>query len=66
MLLPKAESTCAVFGTDDLASAIGWGGGRVDAEGDYVWNLWRPYSCCEREGQFFLFDINWIIYPPWK
>ena len=64
MLLPKVESSCAVFGTNDLASVNGWGGGRVDAEGDYVWNLWRPYSCCEKEGQFFLFDINWITYPP--
>jgi len=64
MLLPKAESSCAVFGTNDLASANGWGGGRVDAGGDYVWNLWRPYQCCEREGQFFLIDINWIDYPP--
>lgn len=63
MLLPKAESTCAVFGTNDLASVNGWGGGRVDGEGDYAWNLWRPYSCCEREGAF-LFDINWINYPP--
>jgi len=64
MLLPKAETICAVFGTNDLASTNGWGGGRVDAEGDYAWNLWRPYSCCEKEGQFFLFDINWINYPP--
>lgn len=64
MLLPKAESSCAVFGTNDLASVNGWGGGRVDVGGDYVWNLWRPYQCCERKGQFFLFDINWINYPP--
>ncbi len=64
MLLPKAESSCAVFGTNDLASVNGWGGGRVDAGGDYAWNLWRPYQCCERKGQFFLFDINWITYPP--
>ncbi len=63
MLLPQAESTCAVFGTNDLASASGWGGGRVDIEGDYAWNLWRPYTCCEREGAF-LFDVNWINYPP--
>ncbi len=63
MLLPKTESECAVFGINDLASASGWGGGRVDSEGDYVWNLWRPYQCCEREGQFFLFDFNWVDYP---
>jgi integrating conjugative element protein (TIGR03756 family) len=63
MLLPKTETGCAVFGTNDLASASGWGGGRVDEAGDYVWNLWRPYKCCEREGQLFLFDIDWIEYP---
>jgi len=63
MLLPKSESTCKVFGTNDLASVSGWGGGRVDAQGDYVWNLWRPYSCCQNRGDF-LFDINWINYPP--
>lgn len=63
MLLPAAESTCAVFGTNDLFAANSWGGGRVDEAGDYVWNLWRPYQCCEVEG-VFLFDINWIEYPP--
>lgn len=63
MLLPKAESSCAVFGRNDLVSLNGWGGGRVDGGGDYVWNLWRPYSCCRRRGSF-LFDINWINYPP--
>ena len=63
MLLPLSESSCNVFGTNDLASLAGWGGGRVDSEGDYVWNLWRPYKCCERRGQWFLFDIDWIAYP---
>ena len=63
MLIPKADSECAVFGLNDLDSASGWSGGRVDEEGDYVWNLWRPYQCCEREGQLFLFDINWTDYP---
>jgi len=63
MLLPLSESSCNVFGTNDLASLTGWGGGRVDSEGDYVWNLWRPYKCCERRGQWFLFDIDWIAYP---
>ncbi len=46
MLVPQSESSCNVFGTNDLASLTGWGGGRVDSEGDYVWNLWRPYKCC--------------------
>jgi len=64
MLAPRAEASCDVFGTNDLASLSGWGGGRVDAAGDYVWNLWRPYQCCSRRGQWFLFDVNWIAYPP--
>ena len=63
MLLPLPESSCAVFGTNDLASATGWGGGKVDAEGDYAWNLWRPYKCCSRRGQWFLGDIDWVAFP---
>ena len=63
MLAPRAESSCAVFGTNDLFSAAGWGGGRVDPGGDYAWTLWRPYQCCQREGQVFITDINWTGYP---
>ncbi len=64
MLAPQTESSCSVFGTNDLASRTGWGGGKVDKEGDYVWNLWRPYKCCERKGQLYLYSIDWIAYPP--
>ncbi len=64
MMVPRTESSCDVFGTNDLATLEGWGGGRVDDEGDYVWNLWRPYKCCRRRGQWFLFDIDLISYPP--
>ncbi len=64
MLVPQPESSCNVFGTNDLASLTGWGGGRVDSAGDYVWNLWRPYKCCQRRGQWFLFSIDWMAYPP--
>ena len=64
MLVPRGESSCGVFGADDLASLSGWGGGKVDPAGDYVWNLWRPYECCRRRGQDYLFSIDWINYPP--
>ncbi len=64
MMVPRTESGCKVFGTNDLASLTGWGGGRVDSAGDYVWNLWRPYKCCQRRGQWFLFSIDWMAYPP--
>lgn len=64
MLVPRSETSCSVFGTNDLATLTGWGGGRVDRAGDYAWNLWRPYKCCQRRGQWFLFDIDWTSYPP--
>lgn len=63
MLLPRPSSSCGLFGGNDLASPAGWGGGRVDAGGDYVWSLWRPYSCCRDRGSF-LFEISWTRYPP--
>ena len=63
MLAPLPESTCAEFGINDLDTVAGWGGGRVDESGDYVWNLWRPYRCCQRQGQIFLFDIDWVDFP---
>ena len=64
MMVPRTETSCNVFGTNDLASLTGWGGGRVDGAGDYAWNLWRPYKCCSRSGQWFLFSIDWFSYPP--
>ncbi len=63
MLLPVAENGCAVFGANDLASLTGWGGGKVDEAGDYAWNLWRPYKCCSKRGQWFLGDIDWVAFP---
>ncbi len=63
MLSPKPESSCNVFGTNDLLSLTAWGGGRVDNGGDYVWNLWRPYKCCGSRGPWFLFDIDWVAFP---
>lgn len=63
MLAPRADASCAVFGTNDLLSVAGWGGGRVDPGGDYAWTLWRPYQCCQREGHVFITDINWTSYP---
>ncbi len=57
MLVPKPERDCAVFGENDTLTPSGWSGGKVDERGDYVWNLWRPYACCEVKGAF-LTDIE--------
>ena len=49
-LTPTLSHTCAVFPHAE---------GRVQAQqDDYAWALWRPYSCCEREGQVFLGSVD--------
>lgn len=49
-LTPTLSRTCAVFPHSET---------RVQAQqGDYAWALWRPYSCCEREGQIFLGSVD--------
>ena len=56
-LAPRPQS-CAVFA--DSAGPPGGIvdplGGNVSASGAYAWNLWRPYRCCKRRGQWLLFD----------
>lgn len=45
-LAPRMSSSCAVFPNLNT---------RVQAtDGGYAWALWRPYSCCQRQGQVFL------------
>ena len=49
-LTPTLSSTCAVFPHRNP---------RVQAtDGGYAWALWRPYSCCQREGQVFLGHVE--------
>lgn len=48
LLYPQTQPTCAIFPSDPVQSA----------DGGYAWSLWRPYSCCKREGQTFLFSID--------
>lgn len=49
-LTPTLSRTCAVFPHSET---------HVQAQqGDYSWALWRPYGCCEREGQVFLGSVD--------
>lgn len=48
LLYPQRRSTCAIFPSDTAQSE----------DGGYAWSLWRPYSCCRREGQTFLFSLD--------
>ncbi|CRM56852.1 TIGR03756 family integrating conjugative element protein [Pseudomonas sp. 25 R 14] len=48
LLAPEVQTTCSIFPSNPVQSA----------DGGYTWSLWRPYSCCKREGQTFLFSID--------
>lgn len=48
LLVPAIQSTCAIFPSPTIQST----------DGAYAWSLWRPYRCCQRMGQTFLFSID--------
>jgi integrating conjugative element protein (TIGR03756 family) len=45
---------CLIFGENDTASTTGWGGGKVQEDGEYRYTLWRPYTCCEVDVGIFV------------
>jgi hypothetical protein len=53
---------CSLFGENDTASVTGWGGGRVADDGEYLYTLWRPYTCCE-VSVGVLIKIQIVPYP---
>ena len=57
-LAPRVES-CAVFAASAAppVGAVDPLGRKVSASGAYAWNLWRPYECCRRRGQWLL--LHW-------
>ena len=57
-LLAPRTGSCSVFAAA-AAPPVGIVdplGGNVSASGAYAWNLWRPYRCCARRGQWLLSD----------
>ncbi|RLM24771.1 integrating conjugative element protein [Brenneria alni] len=48
-LSPKLNTSCAVFPDGDYT---------VAEDGNEAYALWRPYSCCQRRGQTFLYSTN--------
>ena len=50
-LHPVTSQSCAIF-PDNPPSML--------SENDsYAWALWRPYKCCKKRGQTFLYSIDW-------
>ena len=64
MLTPRVQGSCEAFGANDATGLGSWSSGKVDAADDYAWNLWRPYRCCRRRGQWFLSSFDFLDYPP--
>ncbi|MDX3903955.1 TIGR03756 family integrating conjugative element protein [Pasteurella multocida] len=56
MLYPNTENTCSVFPEQGSQANFS---SKISEKGDYSWALWRPYSCCKRRGQTFLYSIDW-------
>ena len=52
-LYPKTENKCRVFPDSHSNDAL-------KADQRYSWALWRPYSCCKRKGQTFLYSIDFF------
>ena len=50
MLYPKMESQCMQFPYEATPP-----GERRSEDGNYVWNFWKSYKCCERRGQDLIF-----------
>ncbi len=57
MFHPKLDKSCYAFGDNDSLSLASWSDLRRSADGEYGFNLWRPYKCCLALGKF-LFSID--------
>ena len=55
MIYPKTAHSGMVMG-----GSASWANGKNEKLNEqYAWSLWRPYTCCHRKGQVFLFSIDW-------
>ncbi|PJG84820.1 TIGR03756 family integrating conjugative element protein [Conservatibacter flavescens] len=50
-LSPEMSKSCSTF--PDTPPTL------QSEKGNYAWALWRPYKCCKRRGQTFLYSIDW-------
>lgn len=52
-LYPYTDSQCRSFPYDGNPPAY-----RRSQDGNYIWNFWRSYKCCEREGQVLVWHYG--------
>lgn len=60
-LYPYKDSGCHIFGEPSTRrNSVIYDGyqHRRSNDGNYAWQLWRPYECCERKGQTLLFVVE--------
>jgi len=50
MLYPEMEDSCEEFPYGGNPS-----GDQRSEDGSYIWNFWRKFSCCERQGQVLVY-----------
>ncbi len=55
-LLPEGKRHCAVVNGEPRRPPVE---ARYSETQQYAWNLWRPYRCCKREGEFLLKQWGW-------
>ena len=58
-LLAPRTGSCSVFAASAMppVGVVDPLGANVSESGGYAWNLWRPYQCCARRGQWFMGDF---------
>lgn len=54
MVSPKVDVAFELFGS----GRPDWGLGRIDETRAFIWNLWRPYECCEPNGETYLGSVH--------
>ncbi len=63
MVAPLQDEQCYAFGENDVFTQE-WSARRTSEDNRYVFNLWRPYDCCEAQGSYlFSIDIPPVCIP---
>ena len=53
MLYPKTDTSCAKFPYSGDPSFV-----RRSGDGSYIWNSWKAYKCCKRQGQKLIYHTG--------